>query len=426
MVAHLRAIPTKIGHVHIPKTAGTSVNSWLDDLVSFERARPAVFPTRFAEFMRDHNVPVDVANELCSELSWKAYDIVHGHRDLIRAAPEGAFLFTFLRDPIQRAWSQYFDHSRLQEHDYAHLSKAFQRYHRAVRAHSFSQSLKTLRNEPVLREIYEDRQCRALVSWKYSLDAFHELSPRQRFEEAAEALTDKIDFAGIQEDVPRSMRALAAALGACPAQQVRHLNVVERRTKAGEDEAVANAILAEMNQADQMLYDFATERSQASLAAAESYDEEDFESHYAHARVTALAKIVGNTGLYTMNHPLIGTGFSGRDSAGTEECCRWTGPGTRSVIYLPFTGNRLRIFIRGWIDDAVRESFRLRVNGQPVDFSFEKQEGAEDVAVFQPSKGAAPYLKIEMEVARTFKDQELGRPGGDTRSKGASIWRIQY
>jgi len=98
----------------------------------------------------------------------------------------------------------------------------------------------------------------------------------------------------------------------------------------------------------------------------------------------------GRQMIYKMSAALIGDGFWGRDSRGRPDCCRWTGPGDDSVLYVPSFDEpivEVAMDVRGWIAPEARADFRVKIWDEAVDHRFERAKSRGCRAV---SRGAAP------------------------------------
>jgi Sulfotransferase family len=110
-----------IAFVHIPKTAGTTLNSILarqyspDELhevmmrgMSWIAAQPRIVPKPLISFSK--------IQRLKSALNCpRRLRVIHGHFDLsiMKLLPPGARCFTLLRDPVERAISHYYHYRRM-------------------------------------------------------------------------------------------------------------------------------------------------------------------------------------------------------------------------------------------------------------------------------------------------------------------------
>jgi hypothetical protein len=106
----------------------------------------------------------------------------------------------------------------------------------------------------------------------------------------------------------------------------------------------------------------------------------------------------------------------------------WTGPGTRSVLYLPVPTNErllLSIDIGGSIEPSVGGSLRIRVDGHARDCQRESHGGGIERIVV-PVRTTRPYCKVELLVDRTLTPAEVGHAGSDARRLGIALRGYGY
>jgi len=85
--------------LHIPKTSGTSVTSFLDQLFTKDK----IFPYQRWDLAFQDKTPL----ELTKILNTNSYKFYRGHFGYHRKFVKNKFVFTMLRDPINRTISQY-------------------------------------------------------------------------------------------------------------------------------------------------------------------------------------------------------------------------------------------------------------------------------------------------------------------------------
>ena len=121
---------TKIYHFHIPKCAGTSLNEWLDDCVSFEKARPPQWHGPVLTWLKGRGIAPRRAWTPVIRMSWDLFDVIHGHNNFLPERPQGSVTLTVLRDPISRSKSLFLDLATLKESDFAHKPPSLISFHR--------------------------------------------------------------------------------------------------------------------------------------------------------------------------------------------------------------------------------------------------------------------------------------------------------
>jgi len=112
----------KVYHAHIPKTAGTSLNSWLNDSVSVDRAKPDDFDGVLTRWLKTRGIPGIRSAATVSASCWEIYDVLHGHRNLMHGRNSDSIVLTLFREPVARSISLFYDLASLNENDLAHLS----------------------------------------------------------------------------------------------------------------------------------------------------------------------------------------------------------------------------------------------------------------------------------------------------------------
>ena len=244
------------------------------------------------------------------------------------------------------------------------------------------------------------------------------MAPEERFARAADAIEKEIDALGITEEMDKTIHYFAQTLGLYPRTILPRLNVRSGQKSAFTDDD--RRFLELVTVGDRMLYEHFKRKFDRVRV---DYTVEAFEkAQLKEAMGRVEVKRVPGRIVYDMHAALIGDGFWGRDSRGTLDCCRWTGPGDDSALYIPSLDKptvSVAIEVRGWLSSDARSGFRVAIWGEPVNHRFERGENLADVVRFlgRPRNGV---LKLEFHVpAQT--DEEVGNPNSDGRRKGMLI-----
>jgi hypothetical protein len=423
---------TKIIHMHLAKTAGTSINRWLDLLTSAGRVRPADQDSRFfaprlqgqawAWPFSETGMPLHAELGRESRAYW---DVMHGHSIGLMTKHPSAYRFVILRDPTSRLLSFLRDWRRLHPSE----AEALQGDAREVRRdalrgdasqfvtkHAGSAYFRGMSQAHVLKEI-----------------ALHLLPETARRESGATslelarlALDELFDFVGVFEDLPAAVRCIARDIGAAPPADVGQANA--GRAEASRD-ALSPEALARLREvwAD----DYAIHEHAGRLArgfASADYDEAAFERGHLMTRLAQLSPSYTGWGRgFSVNDQLVGSGFHGRESANTAGVQAWTGPGTRSVIYVPVPADeRLDLFldVAGYADPRVRDSLRVRVDGREAGFARREAAGVSE-RIWIRTTTSRPFVKLEILVDRCYSADELGA-GTDRRRRGLAVRGYGY
>jgi hypothetical protein len=207
------------------------------------------------------------------------------------------------------------------------------------------------------------------------------------------------------------------------------------------------ALLASKWADDFSLYETAVRRfNDAAKSLAESpYDEQAFEDRHLMTRLAQLApRFRGKERVFSLNDQIIGSGFLGRENRDTDNVFAWTGPGTRSVLYLPVpVAESLELFldVSGSMTPAVRESLRIRIDGRDSPFRREPAANCMEriIAPFRrepaancmeriivPFTTSRPFAKVELLVDRTYTYHEIGHHSTDARRLGIALKAYGY
>ncbi len=307
----------KITFIHLPKTGGTTITTYLDDLFDLDRICP----------IHDQIALERKASTL------EGYDLFRGHFMLSRlpaAARDNCRLITVLRDPVRRMLSAF-----------AHWVRDPALYNNFPRS-------------PLLH----NHNMQTLALSPLDLKAYTSLGDHL---EAAKHALESFFFVGIQEDLNAGCSALFRLLGQPSPEHIRQQNVGAYDAQAPR-ELIEELIQA--NWADMELYAHAARIfQQRFLPLMDQPTERVWPPQPALDRHTALH--------YRMSNALVGNGWHPREGLGPADtqCWRWTGPATDSHIYLPLAHGvayNLSIRVLNAASTEVLDSLRVFVNGNPV------------------------------------------------------------
>lgn len=454
----MRHLPP-ICHLHLPKTAGTTVNFWLETFAHAAKCRPPNLRLdwgadashfQLLESLRkskpQHLPLVELPGldiyetvEMLQErrlhrlaqltYAWLNYDILYEHESLLPGRRPDAFVFTIMRDPLARCVSQIADHKFLEK---ASLSKLNAEDFFAIdtlRTNPFEVFISKCRHTRYLLTTYVDNQCRLLLQDDVSWIEFSQLSVHERASMAVEVLESRFDFVGILEQFKETMAALASRLGVCPMLQTAHHNRRPPTTDGLVLSEKAKRWLLENNQADGIVYKYALRRFRREQSKHSKYTLALFEKKHVLKRIAELSPArVGREFVFDMNMGFVGSGFHQREGSLTSNCVRWSGPETQSHIYMRVPRGkdlRIRVYNKGWRDWSARDSLVIEIDGNVRPHRMENAPRMAEIFVVE-ARSTKPWVRITTRIASTVSDADMRIEGSDERKKGFAIWGYSY
>ena len=454
----MRRLPP-ICHLHLPKTAGTTVNFWLETFAHAAKCRPSRLRPDWGadashflllESLRQRK-PQDLplvelpgrdtyeTAEMLHErrlhrlaqltYAWLNYDILYEHESLLPGRRPDAFVFTIMRDPLARCISQIADHKSLEISSLTSLNAEDFFAINTLSTSSFDTFISKCRHTRYLLTTYADAQCRLLLQDDVSWTEFYELSVHERASMAIEVLESRFDFVGIREQFKETTTALASMLGVCPMIQTAYYN---RRPLAAEGLVLsekARRWLVENNRADAIVYEYALKKFRREYSKHKKYTLALFEKKHVLSRIAELSPVrFGREFVFDMNMGFVGTGFHQREGSLTCDCVRWSGPETQSHIYMRVPRGkdlRIRIYNKGWMDWSARDSLVIEVDGNVRPYRIENAPRMAEIFVVE-ARSTKRWLRVTTCIASTVSDADMGIEGADDRKKGFAIWGYSY
>ena len=420
----------RIYHYHLKKCGGSTLNQWLDTLTADRRAMNPkwtgswLLGDREAErVITRHSFDAAKAKSI---FHWS--DVVHSHAALRAYAPPDTFCMTMLRDPVERLVSQVSDWRRLGPVDTA-SDPAFVQ---ACVADSQSMTLCGFLKQYAYgagRMLFDNYMTRALAATRIGRLVLEVDNADRLLDIARQSLENDYGFVGLTEELDLSRNAICCLLGLPPARPGSVLNESRAASASDQEANHASTLLDDLTRTDQELYRRACQLfNRHHRRIAETYDAKAFETHHATRQLSQLRGMEDEDSTrYSVRDPIIGSGFHGRDSAGQTFCAIWTGPGSKSTLYIPVPSDlplSLLIWIRGYATLWQRERLRLKIDGHPAKHRFRPADGYADVLIIEAST-TRDFVRLEFNTGGTACCLEP--QGYDPRQRGIAInsygWR---
>jgi hypothetical protein len=419
----------KIFHYHLKKCGGTSLNYWLNNKVADHRFWDGLEPNPRSQKEGDATSSRDMPLATVIQ-GFFVNDLIHSHASWTAFTPPDTFRMTVLRDPVSRILSQVRDLRREaqvfldggQRHPLWLVNRTIEL--------SLKDYLEEASNTPEVWQFFDNYQTRALAAihpddenWLSDASGLIDL--------ALNNIDTAYDVIGVAENHNGARLEIARRLGFPPDHgDIEKLNVSSDHPASKismEEIESARAILSRLTKADALVY--AAALSNASNIA---YTEADFERDHA-IRVTEglRPQQQGNHVWFSVKEPLVASGLQSRDGTGLPECRVWTGPSTRSVIYMPAPpGQELELCLQicGYAAPQIREQMYIEIDDCRIDHYFEGEPDQAEVCVV-PATSQRPFVKLTIHTGQTADSIEGGQGPGDQRKRGISIdrygWRIK-
>jgi len=427
---------SNIIHVHLHKTAGTSINNWIELLTAAERARRTGEDDLF--YKRWHASvpgppPVPGPNDpMHEELGREArayWDVVHGHSAALATAQTFPYRFVILREPASRFVSFLKDWRRLPDAAIGGLPPGDREMRLAARTLDAGEFIRRFLDTPTFHTLRQTHALRAAAAFALPADRVSGRNAGDR-DLALTALDELFDFVGIFEDLDGVVRCLARDLGAAPPAGIGAINAGLTDPARDVIDPEGMAILRRLWADDFAIYDHAVRRFRERAGDDyDRYDEDAFERSHLATRLAQLSPRRTPWGrVFTMNDQVVGSGFLGRERPGSAAVRAWTGPLTRSVLYVPVpAGERIDLFLDldDWIADDVRASLRVQVDGRAVACAARPGRWCRE-RLWIPVTTTRPFVKIEILVDRTFTSAEAGGRESYHGRRGAAVSAYGY
>lgn len=377
----LDGLPWRTVFIHIQKTAGTTLTSYLEDAYQYERICP----------QRLHNQLEDLA----LKRSLNSFDLFCGHFFYGWLQENAAFsgdtrYVTMLRDPVKRAISCYHHWMREPIRTYRYVS-------------------------PLITD--SNVQCMYLSSLPMRAAQY---SMRDHLTSAKEVL-ESFFFVGIQERFFDSLVLLHKLMGTDLPTEQRILNTAEGQSLAQLPAALVEEI-ANANWADIELYEFAKTLFERRFQIAGDAPIE----RIAFANVAPLPSSIN----FKVTDPLNGRNWHEREGLDQQHQWRWSGPGTESILNFKLEIDRnaeyrVLVHVINAMTPEILLSMRVFVNG--VEIQLVQMRDAENRFYWEGGvlgmeiASQSGDVQVRMQVSSTLAHFDLDSTIDDKRRCGFAL-----
>lgn len=416
---------------HIPKTAGMTFRTIVEDQFHSEEICPATLNAQLAK------IPLETLQK---------YRLFRGHlgfTNLPGLLPEKNFInVTVLREPVARVISHY-DYIRRMPGD---------PHYAAVKDMTLEEFAQKLTAGKVGKNIQTYHVAKAL---RFQLDS---LTPSEILEVAKESL-DRFGFVGLVERFQDSLFLLSYIFGWKPIINSRKENAARSKKSLDELSTRTIDIIKENTQLDAELYRYAQEifaerffemtqnllERYGKLCGLEAADPkasptlEQFsdliEQHY-RQRFLELGTPTSTSYVYDFCLPLYGSGWQRREYPKDQPTYRWTGPSTISTLDLPLNVDvdsdfliEFRIICPQVTPPDILNSLSVEVNGHPIEIAILHSDlgtrffqGVVPKAILNHQE---PFTRCTFKVDRVSSLHENNPLDPDTRPVGLAFNFVQ-
>lgn len=403
----------KLYFLHIPKTAGTSLRTFLESQFHADEVCPHL------------TIPEILPHPLSALRRYRLFCGHHGMH-LPRLIHDDPIIVTVLREPIHRCIS-HFRHLQAVKQDWLHekvRGKTFEEFvmseHGVVELLNFQ--TRFLVHDDLRRDYFGHSVLR--LSDLGALEAKYADPARL---DRARDLLDRAAFVGIQERFDDTLRLLAHTFGWTPVTTFPKYNAAR---VAFDPSSLTPAVLERLNELtriDRAVYDHARRLFESRFS---SLTPEAIENAY---RQAMLARPRLDRVAYGFERPIFGDNWLNRQHA-EGQWRRWSGPGTVTTLDLPLATERplLLRFLAGAQTLDVIESMRLFVNGveqQPEWWPMHDPPRAQRTCelVLEPDilRLNPAYTRLTFEVNRVVVPAQEWPGREDTRSLALNFFWLE-
>lgn len=430
--------------MHVPKTAGTTLNQIIEQ--KFDQREIAPWPFRFEEQ---------------PSAFFTSYRYFHGHIDypaMCSRLLRTPVAITMLRHPVERYLSHFGNRKRVSSSVISEWSAdQFEEFKRISLPDFVCRPTSGLLDEACS---WLNRQARMLVGRTNS----ELVSPRTNSHGFIEATTpDKCDpdlaqaknrleslaFFGITERFQESLFLLSYTFGWIPVLEYQSFNQAAAGMRPHQNDLpiAVLATLHELNRIDIQLYEYGVRlfqlrydqmcaelldryagkiHTRVKVPLAPAVIGRLLEFHYAHR--FAERNEIANQLRLTFDQKLSGENWQVREMHAVHGVFRWSGPGRCSKIDIPLAATspvRLRISIVLAITDTVLDNLQLRVNNHRA--KMVRHRAANDSTIceaYLPQHllaGSFGRVRISLEIKDTFRPIDVMPGSRDDRSLGIAV-----
>jgi hypothetical protein len=404
---------SRLFFLHIPKTAGTTLTSYIDDRFDVDCTLPRSLLGQNALYVR----PEDLRGR---EQELASFDLVRGHfgYPIWQEFFADHTLLTMLRDPAARVVSLYNDwRSKSPENLAAAPPAETELAHLAGRC-SMAEFL--VQPHPLINRLFANGQARQLAGF------IDEDRPDGELLQLASAHLRKCSLVGLTEFFDLSVACIARMFGWDLPSEVARLNTSAGRGLAGEIDAQTRARIEAMNIVDAQIYQMGVElfRSQLTRAVREMQRGDASPQRNGMPRESTGPVVID------MGSRFNGTGFHVREGVGGPKVWRWTGPSREAMVEMPLTPGmnyKLTVCVISVIEQDILKGAHVLAGGRDLPVKVMASEhGGHLLQADLPAERIASSgpTQVSILVPRTMSHASVQPMTQDRREKGLAITYI--